>query len=55
MVNPIFSGAERLKENSVVSCRIRIGPSVACMRKAEAAKWPSRILSSLTFPLEKNR
>ena len=30
-------------------------PSVAWMRSAEAAKWPSRILSSLTFPLAKKR
>ena len=28
-VKPIFSGSARLKENSVVSSRIRIGPSVA--------------------------
>src|SRR5690606_27822115 len=35
--------------------RIRMGPSVAWIRRADAAKWPSRILSSLTFPLEKNR
>ena len=35
-VKPIFSGAERLKENSVVSCRIRIGPSVTLIRRAEA-------------------
>ncbi|MGO4910582.1 transposase, partial [Pseudorhodobacter sp. W20_MBD10_FR17] len=27
--NPIFSGAARLKVNSVVSCKIRIGPSFA--------------------------
>ena len=55
LVNPIFSGAARLKLNSVVSCRISTGPSVARMRRAEAAKCPSRILSSLILPLEKNR
>lgn len=55
LVNPIFSGEERLKENTVVSCKTRTGSSVAWIRKAEAAKCPSNILSSLTFSLAKKQ
>ena len=55
LVKPIFSGAARVKENSVVSWSTRIGPSTACTRKADAWKWPASILSSLTFSFEKKR
>ena len=39
-VNPTFSGAERLKENSVVSCKIGTGPSVARRRRAGRRNGP---------------
>ena len=54
-VNPILSGDVRVKVNSVVSWITRIGPSVARTRWADAAKWPARILSSLTLSLAKKR
>ncbi len=54
-IKPIFSGDARLKANSVVSCRIRIGPCVACIRMAVALKCPANILSSLTLSFAKNR
>lgn len=51
----VRAGLQRHTVNSVVSCRTRIGPSVAWTRRAEAAKCPARILSSLTFSFAKNR
>lgn len=57
LVKPIFSGAARVKENSVVSCNTRIGPSMGWTRRAGAWKWKwqASIVSSLTFSFEKKR
>ena len=54
-MKPIFSGALRVKENSVVSWSNKIGPSTACTRRADAWKWPASTRSSLTYSFEKKR
>ena len=52
---PIASGLSRVKLNSVVSCRTRIGPVVAANRAAVAAKCPARMTPSSTRGLLKKR
>ena len=52
---PIASGLSRVKLNSVVSCRTRIGPAVASKRARVAAKCPARMTPSSTRGLLKKR
>jgi hypothetical protein len=54
-VKPVFRGDAGLKANSVVFCKTRIGPGVACIRRAAALKCPAGTLFSLTLSFARNR